>query len=300
MLDGRVAVVTGAGRGLGRAYARALATAGASVVVNDIDADVAAQTVRSIVDAGGAAVAETGPVGPAGTADALVARAVSEYGRLDAMVTNAGALRDRTLRNTTEEDFDLVVGSHLRGTFTCARAAVVRFREQGEGGRLILVGSPAGQRASFGQTTYSASKAAIVAMTRTWAAEYARIGVTANAVIPTALTRMVATIPGLGELVESADRGEPVPAHLRRQGLGTADDAAAVVVWLASAASGEVTGQAIATGGDRIALWTHPEIVAERLREGGWTADAVAEEFTGPLGKELCDHLPTPLDLEGP
>ncbi|WP_308819415.1 SDR family NAD(P)-dependent oxidoreductase [Pseudonocardia alni] len=299
MLDGRVAVVTGSGRGLGRSYARALAAAGASVVVNDLDRDVAEDTVRGIVDAGGSAVAEVGAVGRAEMAQALVDRAVGEFGRLDVMVTNAGALRDKTLRNTTDDDFDLVVNSHLRGTFTCGRAAAARFREQGEGGRLILVGSPAGQRASFGQTAYSASKGAIVAMMRTWAAEHARIGVTVNAIVPTALTRMVATIPGLGELVDAVDRGEPVPENVRRRGLGSPDDVAPVIVYLASAASAEVTGQAIAAGGDRIALWTHPTEVAEQLHAGGWAPDEVAEAFAGPLKGELPDHLPAPLDLGG-
>ena len=175
----------------------------------------------------------------------------------------------------------------------------MRFREQGEGGRLILVGSPAGQRASFGQTAYSASKGAIVAMMRTWAVEHAKIGVTVNAVVPTALTRMVATIPGLGELVEKVDRGEPVPEHVRRQGLGTPDDVAPLVVYLASAESSGVTGQAIAVGGDRIALWTHPAQVAEQLRPGGWTPEAVRDLFATDLKGELQDHLPAPFDLGG-
>ncbi|MEU8494521.1 SDR family NAD(P)-dependent oxidoreductase [Pseudonocardia alni] len=299
MLDGRVAVVTGSGRGLGRSYARALAAAGASVVVNDLDGDVAEETVRTILEAGGSAVAEVGAVGGAETSQRLVDRAVGEFGRLDVMVTNAGALRDRTLRNTTDDDFDLVVNSHLRGTFTCGRAAAARFREQGEGGRLILVGSPAGQRASFGQTAYSASKGAIVAMMRTWAAEHAKIGVTVNAIVPTALTRMVATIPGLGELVDAVDRGEPVPENVRRRGLGSPDDVAPVIVYLASAASAEVTGQAIAAGGDRIALWTHPTEIAEQFHAGGWSPEEVAEAFAGPLKGELPDHLPAPLDLGG-
>ncbi|MCX5528395.1 SDR family oxidoreductase [Streptomyces bobili] len=298
MLDGKVAIVTGSGRGLGRAYARAMAAAGAAVVVNDLDADVATETADLITDAGGTAVAHVGAVGGSEFADALVRRAVDEFGRLDVMVTNAGALRDRTLRNTTDDDFDLVVNSHLRGTFTCGRAAAARFREQGEGGRLILVGSPAGQRASFGQTAYSASKGAIVAMTRTWALELAKIDVTVNAIVPTALTRMVATMPRVGDLVAQVDAGEPVPDALRRQGLGSPQDVAPVIVYLASKESAHVTGQAIAAGGDRIALWTHPGEVEERFGQGGWTAGSVAELFSGTYADRLQDFRPTPLDLE--
>ncbi|MFF4274325.1 SDR family NAD(P)-dependent oxidoreductase [Streptomyces sp. NPDC001536] len=298
MLDGKVAIVTGSGRGLGRAYARAMAAAGAAVVVNDLDADVATETVDLITAAGGTAVAHVGAVGGSEFADALVRRAVDEFGRLDVMVTNAGALRDRTLRNTTDDDFDLVVNSHLRGTFTCGRAAAARFREQGEGGRLILVGSPAGQRASFGQTAYSASKGAIVAMTRTWALELAKIDVTVNAVVPTALTRMVATMPRVGDLVAQVDAGEPVPDAIRRQGLGSPQDVAPVIVYLASKESAHVTGQAIAAGGDRIALWTHPGEVEERFGRGGWTAGSVAELFSGAYADRLQDFRPTPLDLK--
>ncbi|WP_341866526.1 SDR family NAD(P)-dependent oxidoreductase [Amycolatopsis tolypomycina] len=274
----------GAGRGLGRSYARALASAGASVVVNDLDADVAEDTVKAITDAGGNAVAVVGAVGGAELADALVKRAVDEYGRLDIMVTNAGALRDKTLRNTTDEDFDLVVGSHLRGTFTCGRAAVRQFREQGDGGRLILVGSPAGQRASFGQTAYSASKGAIVAMMRTWAVEHPKLGVTVNAIVPTALTRMVATIPGLGELVAKAEAGEPIPENVRRKGLGTPDDVAPVIVYLASKEASHVTGQAIAAGGDRIALWSHPAETHEQIKTDGNSSSGVAMTSSATTG----------------
>lgn len=286
MLAGKVAVVTGSGRGLGRAYARALAAAGAAVVVNDLDGDVAGATAEEIRSAGGRAAVVVAPVGPGETADALVATAVEQFGRLDVMVTNAGALRDKTLRNTSDDDFDLVVGSHLRGTFTCGRAAAARFREQGGGGRLILVGSPAGQRASFGQTAYSASKAAIIGLTRTWAVELERQQVTVNAIVPTALTRMVATMPGMAEHVAAADRGEPVHPGLRRQGLGTPDDVAPVVVWLASDDAAQVTGQVFGAGGDRLAIWSHPGEVLTLQRDGGWTVPDVGQA----LGQALRQH----------
>jgi NAD(P)-dependent dehydrogenase (short-subunit alcohol dehydrogenase family) len=292
LLAGKVAVVTGAGRGLGRAYAQALAGAGACVVVNDIDEQVAASVVASISAAGGTAVAEPGAVGTSEVALALVQRAVDEFGRLDAMCTNAGVLRDKTLRNTSDEDFDVVLHTHLRGTFTCGRSAFRQFRQQGGGGRLILVGSPAGQRASFGQTAYSAAKAAIVGLTRTWAVEGERQGTTVNAVIPTALTRMVASIPGLGEAVAAVEAGEPVPAELRRAGLGTPEDVAPLVVYLASDESAGVTGQCIAAGGDRLTLWSHPSEVVTAVRDGGWTVDSVLGHFSSTFGSQLQDFRP--------
>ena len=130
-----------------------------------------------------------------------MARAVEEFGRLDVMVTNAGVLRDKVLWKMTEEDFDLVVDTHLRGTFTCARAAAIRMREQGDGGRIVVVGSPAGQYGNFGQTNYAAAKAGIVAFARTWALELARSSITVNAIVPTAWTQMTATIPIYAPLV---------------------------------------------------------------------------------------------------
>ncbi|WP_270023943.1 SDR family oxidoreductase [Solirubrobacter phytolaccae] len=266
-LDGKVAVVTGAGRGLGRAYAEALAAAGASVVVNDV---AGAEEVAAAV--GG--VAHSGAVGSAETAESLVETAVSAFGRLDVMVTNAGVLRDKVLWKMTDEDFDLVVETHLRGTFTCARAAAVRLREQGSGGRIIVVGSPAGQYGNFGQTNYAAAKAGVVAFARTWAMELGRAGVTVNAVVPTAWTAMTETIPLYAPLVGR----DEFPREVRQEhALGPASDCAPLVVYLASEASSGVTGQALGIGGDRLSLYSHPAEVAFSLREGGWTADAIAD-----------------------
>ncbi|GAA1301977.1 SDR family NAD(P)-dependent oxidoreductase [Pseudonocardia xinjiangensis] len=292
VLAGRVVVVTGSGRGLGRAYALAVAAAGAAVVVNDVDADAADAVVAEIAAAGGRAVPVVAPVGPTATADALVAAAVENYGQLDAVVTNAGLLRDRSVGKMTDEDFDLVLETHLRGTFTCARAALARFRQQGGGGRLVLIGSPAGQRASFGQTNYSAAKAGIVGMARTLAVEAARYDVTVNALIPVALTRMVATIPAFADAVAAVEAGEPVPARLRAAGVGTADDVAPLLVYLLSDAAAGVTGQALGVGGDRISVWTHPTVAAEASREGGWTAEAIAEVFPEQLAPHLQPYAP--------
>jgi NAD(P)-dependent dehydrogenase (short-subunit alcohol dehydrogenase family) len=284
-LDGRTAVVTGAGRGLGSAYADALAAAGAAVVVNDVDEDAARATAARITAAGGAAVAQAGAVGGAEVADALVARAVAEFGALDIMVCNAGVLRDRMLWRMSDEEFDLVIATHLRGTFTCARAAAVHMRERGEGGRILVVGSPAGQRGNLGQTNYSAAKAGIVAFARTWAMELARARITVNAVVPVAFTAMVATMPAYAEHAERIAAGEPVPRELRQgHGLGLAQDAAPLVVFLASAAAEGITGQAVGIGGDRLSMWSHPTEAVTALRDGGWTPEAIAQMWPTTLG----------------
>jgi NAD(P)-dependent dehydrogenase (short-subunit alcohol dehydrogenase family) len=286
-LTGRVAIVTGAGRGLGFAYASALAAAGAAVVVNDADAGAATGAVAQIAGMGGKAVAEPGAVGPTETAERLVERAVAEYGRLDVLVTNAGVLRDRMVWRMSDEEFDTVVDVHLRGTFTCVRAAVRHLREQGDGGRIVVVGSPAGQRGNIGQTNYSAAKAGIIAMARTWSMECAKASITVNAVVPVAATAMTATMPAFAPHVEAWQQdGTPLPAWLRAgEGFGTPEDAAGLVVYLASAESGDVTGQAIGIGGDKLSLWAHPEEIAVSYQNGGWSADAIATTWASTLGK---------------
>ena len=286
-LSGKVAVVTGAGRGLGLAYARALASAGAAVVVNDVDAQAAAHAAKEIQADGGRAVAEVAAVGTTAVAEALVARAVDSFGRLDVMVTNAGVLRDRVLWKMSDEDFDTVVQVHLRGTFTCVRAAVTRMREQGEGGRIIVAGSPAGQRGNFGQTNYAAAKAGIAAMVRTWAMELSRDAITTNAVIPVAATAMTRTIPAFAAHVDALEQhGTPLPDSLRKgEGFGTPEDVAGLVTYLASDASAQVTGQCIGIGGDKLALWSHPQEVSVAYTDGGWSADAIAAAWPLSVGR---------------
>ena len=280
-LTGKVAVVTGSGRGLGLAYATELARRGAAVVVNDVDAAVADEAVTSITDAGGSAVSEVVPVGTSEAAQALVDRAVTEFGRLDVLVNNAGILRDATLWKMTDDDFDAVITTHLRGTFTCTRAAAVRMREQGDGGRIICVGSPTGQVGNFGQTNYAAAKAGIVGMVRTWAMELARAEITVNAVVPVAATAMTETIPFLKPYVDALKAGDPLPPYARRElAFGSPEDAAGLVAFLASDAAAGITGQAVGIGGDRLALWSHPSEVTVEFADGtGWSADAIAQAW---------------------
>ncbi|MGW0535117.1 SDR family oxidoreductase [Streptomyces sp. NPDC003032] len=287
-LHGKAAVVTGSGRGLGLGYARALAAAGAAVVVNDVDGEAVDAAVAEITAAGGRAAGVVAAVGDSEAADRLVDTAVREFGHLDVLVSNAGILRDRVLWKMTDDDFDAVVKVHLRGTFTCARAATVRMREQGTGGRIVLISSPAGQRGNFGQTNYAAAKAGIVAMARTWAMELARAGVTVNAVVPVAATEMTRTIPAFAPVIAESERtGEPLPDWLRKdEGLGTVDDVAGLITFLASDAAKDVTGQAIGVGGDRLALWAHPKEKAVAFADGGWSADAIAAGWHGGVGAE--------------
>ncbi|TDD42582.1 4-hydroxyphenyl-beta-hydroxyacyl-CoA dehydrogenase [Saccharopolyspora elongata] len=298
-LSGKVAIVTGSGRGLGLAYAEELARNGAAVVINDVDESAAHAAVAEIVAAGGRATAVVAPVGTAETARKLVAGAVEAFGRLDVLVTNAGILRDKVLWKMTDEDFDAVLDVHLRGTFTCVREAVLRFREQGGGGRIICIGSPAGQRGNFGQTNYSAAKAGIVGMVRTWALELQRAGITVNAVCPVAATAMTETIPFLAPHIESMKRGEPLPAVIRREvGMGTPEDAAGIVAFLASDAAAGITGQALSVGGDRLALWSHPQLTATACHDGGWSADDIAgswdEAFAGSV-ESVGEEFPAEL-----
>lgn len=283
-LSGQVQVVTGAGRGIGLAIAQAMAAAGAAIVVNDVEAEMAEAAAESIRAAGGRATTAVAAIGETEAADYCINTALEQFGRMDGIVANAGVLRDAILWKATDEDFDLVLRTHLRGSFTCGRAAARHFREMGQAGTVTLISSVAGQRGNVGQTAYSAAKAGITALARTWSMELSRAGVSVNAVVPTALTRMVATIPGLSEVVEAAERGEPIPHRLRHDlGLGTPEDVAPLAVFLASETGRTITGQCIGIGGDRLSLWSHPKEVALCQRTGGWSATSIAEAWEDKL-----------------
>lgn len=287
-LDGKVAIVTGSGAGLGAAYAKALAAAGAAVIINDVSAEAANRTVAEIVAAGGKAAAVVAPVGTSEVAQQLVDTAVSEFGGLDILVNNAGILRDKSLLKMTDEDFDAVLTVHLRGTFTATRAAFGYFKEHEKQGRIISIGSPTGQRGNFGQTNYAAAKAGIVGMTRTWAIEMKKAGVTANVVVPVAATAMTKTIPYFAAAVEATERGETMHSFFRDGlGFGLPEDVAGLIVWLASEQAQGITGQVIEAGGDRLRLWSHPEAIQAWTHEGGWQAEDIESELSGELHTRL-------------
>ena len=285
LLDGKVAIVTGGGRGLGRAHCLALAAAGATVVVNDLGAGLhgeqtsesaAEQVAREIVAAGGQATADQGSVADWAATAALVERTVADFGKLDIVVNNAGIIRDRMLFSMTEQDFDAVINVHLKGTFALTRHACTYWREaskRGEpvAGRIINTTSGTGLFGTVGQANYGAAKAGIVSLTTIAAMEMRRYGVTANAISPIAATRMTA---GTG-LDQSEVKGGFDPRDPA--------NASPVVVYLASDAAAWLTGQVFRIDGNRV----------QRLR--GWTIDG---EYVSPTDEsvtaaELLDGMAT-------
>jgi len=281
LLDGRVAVVTGSGRGIGREFALCMAREGAKVVINDVgvsldgqgtDDDPAAQVCKEIAGLGSEAVPNYDSVTDFDGAARIVQAAVDSFGQLDILVNNAGIVRDRTLVKMSEEDFDAVLGVHLKGSFNCARHAAPVMKEAGYG-RIINITSSAGLRGNFGQTNYGAAKAALMGLTFIWSMELGRSGITVNAVAPAGATRMTA---GLFERSGQAPPPEQDPSLN-----------APLVAFLASERAGHVNGQILGRTDYAYTIFQHPKQVAFMWRDGGWTPELVAEHFDQVLGQHL-------------
>lgn len=211
LLEGKIAVITGAGTGIGRAHALLFAREGARVVVNDTGAaldgsgrsNAAERVAAEIREAGGDAIADDTSVASFEGANAIVRRTVEHYGRIDILVNNAGILRDRTLLKMNPEEWQAVLDVHLTGTFACLQAAAREMKDQGGGGRIINTSSSSGLLGNFGQINYGAAKAGIHAVTRIASMELARYGITVNALAPNAFTRMTRDLPGMKAMTES-------------------------------------------------------------------------------------------------
>jgi NAD(P)-dependent dehydrogenase (short-subunit alcohol dehydrogenase family) len=299
--EGRVAIVTGAGRGIGRAEALQLAAEGASVVVNDIGGDpsgqgldrhVADEAVDAICAAGGKAVANYDSIATMAGAESAVRAALDAFGRLDILINNAGNVRPRMVYNLSEEDWDAVIDVHLKGHFATIKAASQVFRSQ-RGGVIVNTASESGL-GHLGQANYSAAKEGIVGLTRTVARDLGRYGVRCNAIRPRAATRL-----GDEVAVESMIRTqrETGVAALGSQPVGhdflqnRPDQVAAVVAWLCSDAAANVNGRTFQVGGDVVGLYPEPEVIRSIHREGGWTLDALDRVAPSTLTAGLSNHF---------
>jgi NAD(P)-dependent dehydrogenase (short-subunit alcohol dehydrogenase family) len=286
-LSGKVAIVTGAGRGIGRSHALALAGAGATVVVNDLgggmagegsDPGPAEQVVEEIRAAGGEASTNGENVADFTGAGRLVQQAIDEHGRLDILVNNAGILRDRMLVNMSEDEWDSVIAVHLKGHFAPTQHAAAYWREQSKAGeevrgRVVNTSSPSGVFGNVGQANYGAAKAGIVGFTLIAAQELGRYGVTVNAVAPAGATRMTA---GLYERSGKEPPPEENPALN-----------APLVAFLASERAGHVNGQILGRTEYAYTLFQHPKQIAWMWKDGGWSASEVADKFDATLGQHV-------------
>ena len=302
MLAGRVAVVTGAGRGIGRGVALQLAAAGARVVVNDFGVAVdgsapssgpAFDVVEEIARAGGEAVANTDSVATWDGAAKIVGTAVERFGQLDVLVTCAGILRDRMVFNMSEEEWDAVIAVHLKGTFNCIRHACTHMRER-RYGRIVTFSSGAGLFGNPGQANYGAAKSAIGGLTKVAARDLGKYGITVNAICPVAGTRMT-----VNEEVRRA-RQLRQQQGIKREDRGVAqieeldpDDVAPMVVYLASEWAGGVNGQFFLCFGGQVALVAYPRPVGTLYKSTGtWTLDELDELVPQSIAKGLANPAP--------
>ncbi|MEV4311372.1 SDR family NAD(P)-dependent oxidoreductase [Actinocrispum sp. NPDC049592] len=270
ILDGKVVIVTGAARGIGRGEALECARQGASVVLADFDPSPAYDVADEIIAAGGRAVVASGDVADTDFADQLVTGAVEEFGHLDALVNNAGILRDRTLVKMTDEEWDAVVRVHLRGHFAPTRAACRYWRAAQRPGRIVHTSSTSGLLGNFGQTNYGAAKAGIAAFSTIVSIEMARFDVTSNAIAPSARTRMTEPLfSAVAEAEDGFDFFDP-------------DNIAPLVAYLCSPDAGHISGKVFGVQGDSVEIFQPYTSVAE-IKAGGkrWDPADLAEQMGG-------------------
>jgi NAD(P)-dependent dehydrogenase (short-subunit alcohol dehydrogenase family) len=290
IVEGKVAVVTGAGRGIGRAIALAMAQNGAKVVVNDVGAGVtgeghdetpAQEVVRAIETANGqgSAVANTDSVADWESAQRIVATAIDRYGKIDIVVNNAGILRDRMFHYMSPEEWDAVMKVHLYGAFYVSRAAVTHFRKQ-ESGAFVHMTSTSGLIGSVGQVNYGAAKLGIAGLSRNIAMDMQRYKIRSNCIGPHAFSRMIETVPGQSEEQMKARAAKTRP-----------DQVAQLAVFLASDAAAEISGQIMGARGNEIYLYSQPRPIRIMHRGEGWTPDRLAEHLLPAIRSGL-----TPLE----
>jgi len=302
MLAGRVAVVTGAGRGIGRGVALALGAAGAKVVVNDYGVNVdgtapstgpAFDVVKEIERTGGEAVASTDSVADWEGARRIIGTALERFGQLDALVTCAGILRDRMIFNMSEEEWDAVIAVHLKGTFNCLRHACTHMRDR-RYGRIVTFSSGSGLFGNPGQANYGAAKSAIAGLTKVAARDLGKYGITVNAIAPVAATRMT-----VNEEVRRA-RELRKKQGIQREDRGVAqieeldpDDIAPMVVYLTSEYAKDVNGQFFLCFGNSVALVSQPRPVKTLYKaEGNWTLDELDRLVPATVAEGLVNPAP--------
>jgi NAD(P)-dependent dehydrogenase (short-subunit alcohol dehydrogenase family) len=306
-LKGKVAVVTGAGRGIGRAEALALAAEGAKLVVNDLGAasdgsgasqTPAAEVCGEITNMGGKAVPNYDSVATPEGGDNIIKTAIDAFGRIDILVNNAGVLRDRMLFNMTEEEWDMVIKIHLYGTFHCTKAASVYMRQQ-RAGRIINTSSISGL-GNLGQANYSAAKEGIIGFTRTVALDLGRYGETCNAIRPNAGTRMTMT-PELkakvakGIAAQGITKPEDVDKFFNQMFSSKPEHIPPIVVYLATDEAGYINGRSFFINGNNIGFYTEPQITSQINKEKDfWTLD----ELLKVVPEQLCKGVVNPAPAE--
>jgi NAD(P)-dependent dehydrogenase (short-subunit alcohol dehydrogenase family) len=283
-MDGKVAIVTGAGRGIGRGEAILLAQEGARVVVNELDADSGQAVVDEIVANGGEAALNTDDCSDYDGARALVEQAIATFGGLDALVNNAGIVRDRTLAKMTPEEWDAVIAVHLRGHYAPTHFACGWWKDNGKPGHVVCTASTSGLLGNFGQTNYGAAKAGIAAFATITAMEMWRYNVTCNAIAPAARTRMTEGAYGSIDVGDGFDFWHP-------------DNVAPMVVYLASDASSHISGKVFGVQGNSVELYQPWTSFGEIVNESGrWDPSDLAKRVDGlfdgfPIAKEATNGM---------